>query len=350
MIRALTILVLCVMSAVVEAREADGTLGLLITPNNGVPVITAGEDFSVLTRAESALALVGEAGQRYALKVEWSFMVGEKVQGRVSLPANCPGGVYALEATAGTVTDRNARSVWVVASYPPQYRIAHVSDTHIGKEREGHLPSVVVNEQIRDAVNASAASFVLITGDLTEQGEGQQFQEFITVLDGYTKPTFVTPGNHDRKDLNYEAYFGPLQYRFDFGEDAYLAFDTKDMMTADSLGAQDGFLQLERRAMKAARWSIGFSHRYEPVMGMRSQMALFIDNPLHYLLFGHWHQENTAEQKTVPWGTTIISVVPAAVNGAWRPIDVGVQGLLFHPVESVVPVANVLPAEVEAAE
>ena len=57
----------------------------------------------------------------------------------------------------------------------------------------------------------------------------------------------------------------------------------------------------------------------------------------------------------MPWGNTKISVVPAAVNGAWRSIDVGDQGLLFHPVESVLPQPALEPEEtlsvdVEVAE
>jgi hypothetical protein len=146
-------------------------------------------------------------------------------------------------------------------------------------------------------------------------------------------PTFVCPGNHDRLALNYENFFGPVAYTFTYGPDGYLSFDTKDFMIADSIGGQDADLQRMRREIKASRWSIGISHRYDPSMGMRAQLALFVDDPLDFLLFGHWHRENTEDQIRVPWNTTRISVVPAAINGEMRLIDVATGRLVFRDVQ-----------------
>jgi hypothetical protein len=36
----------------------------------------------------------------------------------------------------------------------------------------------------------------------------------------------------------------------------------------------------------------------------------------------------------VPWGTTRIHAVPAAINGAYRLIDVAVGGILLRPVQN----------------
>jgi hypothetical protein len=124
---------------------------------------------------------------------------------------------------------------------------------------------------------------------------------------------------------------------FWFGKDGFLSYDTKDYSSASELGPQDGLLEVYRRAIKPARWSVGLTHRYEPMQGIRSQLVLFVDDPLDFLLFGHWHRENTAEQRAVPWGTTPITVVPAAINGRYRLIDVTERGLRPRPFLEIPP-------------
>jgi len=67
-------------------------------------------------------------------------------------------------------------------------------------------------------------------------------------------------------------------------------------------------------------------------MGIRAQLILFVDDPLDYVLYGHYHRE-AGEQDGIPWGKTKIIMTPAAINGMFRLIMVNEQGL--HPQESV---------------
>lgn len=233
-------------------------------------------------------------------------------------------------ASASEKSDRTERAVFLLQEFPEYYVVGHVSDLHVG--REGAAATL---RSIVDLLNQSDAAFVLLTGDLTDQGEPDQFRAVLEVLDTCKLPTFVCPGNHDRTADNYTRFFGPLTYMFAFGQDGYLSFDTKDYCVADGLGVQDSLLERYRRAIKPCRWSVGFTHRYDPTMGMRAQLILFVDNPLDFLLFGHWHRENTAEEKTVPWGGTRVSVVPAAVDGQFRLLDMTARGLLPRPVQKV---------------
>ena len=41
---------------------------------------------------------------------------------------------------------------------------------------------------------------------------------------------------------------------------------------------------------------------------VRAQIILFVDNPLDYLIFGHWHRENTKEE-------AVMMVEPAQLGG-----------------------------------
>ena len=313
------------------ARAPDGTLALIETPNNGIPaIVVPGQRFEA-TLARQAATMTLEGTKTISMETTWAPLPGGKMRATCSVPADTPAGVYALAATAGDRTDRTLRSVYVRSAFPENYVIAHLSDAHIGSNRHPRTAEAIVLDVVA-AVNKSEADFVLITGDLTENGEPTQFRSFLTVLDTCSLPTFVCAGNHDRKGLNYEDFFGPDTYMFRFGEDGYISFDTKDRSTAPEWGAQDADLEVFRRAIKHSRWAIGFSHRYEMGQGMRSQLILFVDNPLDRLIFGHWHRHG---ESVVPWGTTHYTSTPAAVNGFLRYFDVSAESVKPRRAERV---------------
>jgi len=264
-------------------------------------------------------------------------MPGGVFLARCSVDAGAQAGTYAIEAEAGGAVDRNVRSVYIRESFPEYYLIAHLTDTHVGSGRHPRPAAEIFRDAVQ-AANESAAAFALVTGDLTEDGEAAQFGRFLEVLDTCTLPTFVCAGNHDRKGLNYENTFGPDTYLFRFGEDGYIAFDTKDFVMADHVGPQDADLQVFRRAVKGGRWAVGFSHRYEPDMGLRCQLVLFVDDPLDHFIFGHYHRVNAETEVTVPWGKTPITITPATVDGFLRIIDVSAKGVQPRPPERVAPI------------
>ncbi len=327
----LTTLACIAASASLWAREPDGALGLIRTPNNGVPAIIApGAAFDAVLTEEASLRLVGDGGV-HSLETTWTPLPGGLQRGLVQTQAALPPGAYVLEAETKERKDANQRSVYVLDAFPESYGFAHVTDVHIGTTRHPRRPEDIFAD-ILNLINLSEAAFALITGDLTESGEEEEFRLFIETLDACLKPTFVVPGNHDRQGRNYERFFGPSIYAFQFGDDGYLAFDTKDFLVADEMGAQDGWLHYYRRQLRPSRWSIGFTHRYELTMGMRAQLILFVDDPLDCLLYGHFHRE-PGEQDGIPWGDTPIVMTPAAVDGNMRPVLVDAQGV--HPGESV---------------
>lgn len=310
------------------ARNADGTLGLILIPNNGIPAIMDPQGtFEAVLEEEAALSLSNGSGE-WPLAVDWSRRPDGKSLGLCHLETPIPAGAYTLQAKAGDRTDSNLRSIYVLEAFPEAYQVAHITDIHTGTTRHTRPDEEIIAEVI-EAINASEAAFALVTGDLTENGEPEQFRDFLALLDTCRLPTFVVPGNHDRQDSHYQHFFGPLTYRFFFGPDGYLAFDTKDFMIADEMSGQDGLLHLYRRQMRAARWSIGFTHRYDVTMGVRAQITLFVDDPLDYIVCGHTHRE-PGEQDGIPWGSTRLVMTPAAIDGKLRFLKVdngGVQGM-----------------------
>ncbi len=313
------------------SREPDGTLGLIRTPNNGIPaIILSTEPFTAVCTEKSILSLAwGE--QTFPLEADWTLLPNGLLQARCTASAPLPAGVYSLNASTTEHTDCNTRAVYVMDTFPDTYTIAHVTDVHTGTQRHSRKDTEIIADVI-NAVNESDATIAVITGDLTDNGDAEQFRSFLAVLDAFRMPTFVVSGNHDRQARNYELFFGLQTYAFRFGKDGYLAYDTKDFIIADDYSEQNGLLQYYRRALRSSRWSIGLTHRYDLSMGIRAQLILFVDDPLDYVLYGHYHRE-AGEQDGIPWGKTKIIMTPAAINGMFRLIMVNEQGL--HPQESV---------------
>lgn len=324
-------------SAPVSAREADGTLGLIRRPNNGMPaLVTPGGSFEAVLLGEAELRLV-QGDREWPLAPSWTALPGGRHAATCAVPADVPPGPCVLRAAAGGATDENARAVWVFAEFPKEYYVvAHVSDTHIGKERY-ERSSDDINRDLFAEVNRSDAAFVAVTGDLTESGTPDQFRRFLAVLDTAALPSFVCAGNHDRDADAYERFFDTSTYMFTFGRDGYLVYDTREYLVADDEGPQNGLLHRFRRALKPSRWTVGLTHRHEDGMGMRAQLLLYVDEPLDFLLQGHTHTENDPGQR-VPWGTTAQYIVPAAIDGHLRLLDVTEQGVIpravARPVET----------------
>jgi 3',5'-cyclic AMP phosphodiesterase CpdA len=67
-----------------------------------------------------------------------------------------------------------------------------LTDIHIGSARR----DVLARQAIAD-INEIAPEFVVVPGDITEDGEPQQFLEFRSILDELACPYYVVPGNHD---------------------------------------------------------------------------------------------------------------------------------------------------------
>lgn len=304
------------------AREPDSVLGLIQAPNDGRPAIVRPGGVFEAVVTERAELRIATPRSSHKLTVAWDPLAGGWMKALCTVPSDASPGTYVLEAVAGDEIDQAVRSVYLRETLPDYYTIAHLAGIHIGSDRHARSAKAIFADLIQ-AVNASSAVFVLITGDLTEDGSPDAFRGFIAVLDQCAKPTFVCPGKRDLREGRYETFFGAPTYMFRFGRDGYLAFNMgAPAIDEAGLGRQVADLHVFRRVIRPARWSIGFTHEYNPAWDMRSQIVLFVDDPLDYLFFGQRRPENAEKDVKVPWGTTTFTATPAGIDGAMRLVDV----------------------------
>ena len=77
-------------------------------------------------------------------------------------------------------------------------RIALVSDTHTTRGTNGEQPMYRARlDKVIGAVNECGADFVVITGDLTEDGKQPELEDFAKQIKGFKAPVLYVPGNHD---------------------------------------------------------------------------------------------------------------------------------------------------------
>lgn len=74
---------------------------------------------------------------------------------------------------------------------PPGRRFAILTDVHVGSGRDDLARAAVAD------INEIGPEFVVIPGDITEDGEPEQFRAAKGIFDGLRCPYFVVLGNHD---------------------------------------------------------------------------------------------------------------------------------------------------------
>jgi len=71
-------------------------------------------------------------------------------------------------------------------------RLAHISDVHFGRISHPGIVDALVAD-----VNAADVDLVIVSGDLTQRAFGHQFRAARRMLDAFSAPSLVVPGNHD---------------------------------------------------------------------------------------------------------------------------------------------------------
>lgn len=317
---------LFLLSTAACAREADGSLGLVLLPNDARPaLVKSGNSFSVLARAEAELRLTSVSAT-HSLSTDWARLPSGLYEGVSQVPSEIAAGPYALEADSDGAEDRNSRSVFVYEAFPKSYRIAHITNLRIGPETGGDRRIYQSTKEINEA----DVSIVLVTGDLTSTGSGEQFARALDLLSDCRAPTLVCSGSVEMASGLSRDYLGPASFVVRFGLDGYLGHYVSELGGLDMRG-RAGELHRARRSIRDARWSVSFTNYYGPESSLRDQLVLFRDDPLDYVICARRLGGDEA-RFSVPWehrtgGRTIGFAMPVSAPGAVQIFDVGPGGV-----------------------
>jgi 3',5'-cyclic AMP phosphodiesterase CpdA len=107
-------------------------------------------------------------------------------------------------------------------------KIVHLSDLHFGR-----IDPALVGP-LAEAVNETAPTLVVVSGDLTQRARSHQFKEAREFLDRLPRPQVVVPGNHDVPLYDVLSRFArPLdKYRRHISEDMEPVYEDEEMVVA----------------------------------------------------------------------------------------------------------------------
>jgi len=260
-----------------NARSEEGTLNLVHYPNNGQPaIVVRGDQFTI--RAQGELDVFVETDDRLIeLNAQWRKIPGGDAEATVRIPSEFTPGLYSIVGILGEVEDTQQRALLILDSAPSQYTIAHIPSPGIASAQEASLT---------DAFDSASPLFAIVTGDLTANGDADEYRTLLDWLNTSPIATIVAPGQSDFTESLYREYFDTTPHVTQYGRDTILTIGETAPQLDEDLSGESSAYQLLRRTMKPARWSIGISGYAHAALSPRMQIVLFVDTPLHALVAG----------------------------------------------------------------
>ncbi|MFH1502531.1 MAG: metallophosphoesterase [Candidatus Eisenbacteria bacterium] len=200
------------------SRAVGDTLTVLMRPILSVPTITVpGGSFTIEARASSGTtgwtAALERNSASHALTVDGAAYSGsfERWFIDVTVPLAVPEEMYALTVSAsGGVADTEAHAVMVRQSIDDSFYFVQVTDTHLPTHLYYYQDGADTDTSemsdlhaVIDDINIMNPAFVLLTGDVINEGELEDFldKRYFTrtkrILQKLDVPVFLSAGNHD---------------------------------------------------------------------------------------------------------------------------------------------------------
>jgi outer membrane protein assembly factor BamB len=171
----------------------------------------------------------------------------------------------------------------------------HASDTHLGDVRDGILygmEPVATRQAMRQATSLlPAPHFYTITGDITQDNSGPQFEVLETITRAIATPFLPVVGNHDYYDggAAYRRFLGPTMYSFDV---AGIHGVILDLLKPEQ--EIEDFLARDLANVPVERLRVAFTHAPR-----EDWVDVYERHGIDYVFTGHWHSNRVIDYGTV---------------------------------------------------
>ncbi len=202
------------------------------------------------------------------------------------------------QALQNRVDDNFSNSISDTTNLDPtgsnQFSFAVMGDVHVGSQRGD-----ILDQAVQMSKNAGD-SFIVFTGDLTNNGESGEFAEFKEILNTHSMPFRTAIGNHDIMFNGWKHFkekLGKSIFTFSADNTQFFILDSGNA----SLGKKQYEWVEEQLQYSTATHKIVISH-YPPWIGKFSNIfkmdseeeAAYFKNLMHkyqvsYMFSGHFH-------------------------------------------------------------
>ena len=199
--------------------DKGDTLTVVMRPILAVPAITTpGGSFTIEAMADAATTGWSAAIRRGSIERDLTLdapvydVARELWVMQAGVPTGTPVGMNDLLVTAeGGIADTVANAVSIRQSIDSDFYIVHITDTHLpthnfssdGEQALGDSSEMTDLRAVIDDINTINPAFVLLTGDLVNEGEledylgARVFTRAQRLLKSLEVPVFIVAGNHD---------------------------------------------------------------------------------------------------------------------------------------------------------
>lgn len=273
-------------------------------PRIGRPaVVVPGGVLEVAARETGTLSLE-RSGQRIALETNWRATEGAVHHGRVLLPSSLEAGTYALQCDDTNGLSERSGAVQVLPEFPDAYAVAVLCGTPSkGETLRSPIQPVALPNRLAEA----KVQLAIVVGPLTQNATNEEYEVLEKALLAAEIPVFLCPDALDLQGDAFQRRFGDPVHGGQFGKDGFLFLGPGLAASDPQANERLGQAHLLRRALRASRWSVATAGSYGLDWDIRAQIALFVDDPLDYLIVG---DVAAGLGETVPWGKTVL-VSPA---------------------------------------
>jgi predicted MPP superfamily phosphohydrolase len=316
------------VGGIASARDSGGKLGFIRSPISTRPVFVRPGDKITVDAAQSIYDSCACPFHVYLEKDGTRNLIdpAEKIDNpatgtysfSVTIPANTAPGLYGFAVQKGSNDDISNRAIMVLDKYPDEYTIMHITDVHIGRMEGDFARGESFYEKMAERANELKPDIVIITGDVTDFSDPDQFKTFLDITDRIDSPTVVVPGNHDRNFADADKYLGPGKFSFNYGAHFYLGFDTQYQFPIPDPEGNMDWIRKEMRAHRDSPFKVMFSHRDDSDFRLIISQVILPYN-VNLFLSGHTHAD--AEEKIGKLPSYYL-VTQAAVDGYYRIIKI----------------------------
>ncbi len=191
-----------------------------------------------------------------------------------------------------TRTPINTEMLWAL---PPSYSFLVISDIHLKKEDTRFL------ENLQHACIKGDA-FLVVTGDITAQGNREELNIFLNIMQKLPIPCFPVIGNHDIYKKNWATWqelIGETVYRIDKGSTTLIMLDS-----ANGFLGKNQLEWLEQQLKTSLKTTFIFSHcnffiprktvlQQFANLSERQKVITLCKNKVSAVFTGHSHKKYT---------------------------------------------------------
>ena len=297
-------------------------------PRLGQPALTVPGDVLELSATDEGTLSLEQAGQSTPLEVRWTKRGGGSFRGRAVLPESLQSGVYALQLVTEKGTANNPAAVHLLAAIPDDYAVAMLRGV---ESPAGAAPVPALPADLAAQLKAAAVEFAIILGPLTPRGTEEGYRALEAFLLASEVPVYLCPDRSDLRSPAFAAFDDAPVWGANFGKDGYLFLGAGLFADDARTTARTGEAYLWRRALRASRWSVGVAGEYGLDWDLRAQEALFVDDPLNFLIAGFSSPPLPELGVAIPWGKTALLPGADAPRGTLSVFEVTASGIKPRP-------------------